>query len=467
MSQFVSSRTEDGKRKINDHSTSSAQQEDDHIKKRKVSDSDRSNMTTSVQFSQQQIYEYINQRNFEQALDLLMKWMNSDQATADDSGHIFEYLKKIHKFGFNNFSSVFRDLEDDQHQNDCKKLLLACMNCGRCGHAADFDKARLLFQSDSLKSHYLSQNMMGNLYFEGKGVPINYIKAKEYYELAAQQNYSSGVHNMGNMYYYGHGVAQDYMKAKECFELASQKALLEITCHNNYAFENHYSEAMCALGMLFQFGLGVDQSHEKAKECYEAAAKHHSAKAYYNLGVMNYLGHGVPIDMVKAREYYELAAAQNHSDAINEMGNLYFNGDDVVQSYEKAREYYERAVQLNNTEAMLTMAEMFEQGLGVTPNFEQAAKYYKMASDLNDPTAQYHLAVMYADGIGVPHNVTRAIYYFELAAAQSFFDAQEKSNELRLKRFCLNFSSAMLKNAEASISFSDVNIVALDELENE
>ena len=56
----------------------------------------------------------------------------------------------------------------------------------------------------------------------------DYIKAKEYYELSANQNNSNAFVNIGNLYYNGYGVKQDYNKAKEYFEISANQ-------NNSYA----------------------------------------------------------------------------------------------------------------------------------------------------------------------------------------------------------------------------------------
>ena len=58
---------------------------------------------------------------------------------------------------------------------------------------------------------------------KGYGVKQDYNKAKEYYELSAQQKNSSAFFYLGNLYYNGYGVKQDYNKAKEYFELSAQQ----------------------------------------------------------------------------------------------------------------------------------------------------------------------------------------------------------------------------------------------------
>jgi TPR repeat protein len=51
----------------------------------------------------------------------------------------------------------------------------------------------------------------------------DYAKAKEYFELAAEQKNSDAQNSLGIMYKNALGVKQNYAKAKEYFELAAEQ----------------------------------------------------------------------------------------------------------------------------------------------------------------------------------------------------------------------------------------------------
>ncbi|WP_164071294.1 tetratricopeptide repeat protein, partial [Aliarcobacter cryaerophilus] len=48
-------------------------------------------------------------------------------------------------------------------------------------------------------------------------VKQDYLKAREWFEKAANQGYVNAQYNLGMMYVNGYGVKQDYLKAKEYF----------------------------------------------------------------------------------------------------------------------------------------------------------------------------------------------------------------------------------------------------------
>ena len=78
-------------------------------------------------------------------------------------------------------------------------------------------------------------NQLGWLHQNGWGVPEDYVKAREWYEKAADKGDAGAMINLGSLYQNGQGVAlgslyqsgqgvaQDYVKAREWFEKAADK----------------------------------------------------------------------------------------------------------------------------------------------------------------------------------------------------------------------------------------------------
>ncbi|HIN88364.1 MAG TPA: sel1 repeat family protein [Nitrospinaceae bacterium] len=51
---------------------------------------------------------------------------------------------------------------------------------------------------------------MGQLYYEGHGVPQDFGEAIKWYRLSAEQKHPLAQHNLRAMYFEGRGVPQDY-----------------------------------------------------------------------------------------------------------------------------------------------------------------------------------------------------------------------------------------------------------------
>ena len=63
-----------------------------------------------------------------------------------------------------------------------------------------------------------AQSQLGQLYADGRGVPQDYKKARQWWEQAALQGNAQAQFNLGKLYANGRGVAQDYATARGWYE---------------------------------------------------------------------------------------------------------------------------------------------------------------------------------------------------------------------------------------------------------
>jgi len=74
------------------------------------------------------------------------------------------------------------------------------------------------------------------------------------------------------------------------------------------AAEHDNPEALFSIGLCFELGLGREQNHEEAIQCYRAAIKLEDATcAYVGLGCCYALGHGVPPNDKEVNEMFQFA----------------------------------------------------------------------------------------------------------------------------------------------------------------
>ncbi len=109
---------------------------------------------------------------------------------------------------------------------------------------------------------------LGNLYYNGQNVSVDFMKAAQAYELACNGGLMPACSGLGNMYYEGEGVKKDIQKANALLEKAC-KFGESIGCYN--------------LGYLYETGAGEKQDLIRAKESYQKACK-----GGYELGCTNY-----------------------------------------------------------------------------------------------------------------------------------------------------------------------------------
>ncbi len=110
----------------------------------------------------------------------------------------------------------------------------------------------------------------------------------------ATQGVADAQTNLGLLYYYGRGVPRDYMKAREWFTKAAAQG---------------DADAQYNLGALYDFGKGVPQDFFTARHWYEQAAMQGHAGAQNSLGALYEFGHGVKQDSVRAYMWYNIAAS--------------------------------------------------------------------------------------------------------------------------------------------------------------
>ncbi|CAK9265570.1 unnamed protein product [Sphagnum jensenii] len=79
------------------------------------------------------------------------------------------------------------------------------------------------------------------------------------------------------------------------------------------AAEHDNPEALFSIGLCFELGLGREQNHEEAIQCYRAAIKLEDATcAYVGLGCCYALGHGVPPNDKEVNEMFQFAVEKKN-----------------------------------------------------------------------------------------------------------------------------------------------------------
>jgi TPR repeat protein len=104
-----------------------------------------------------------------------------------------------------------------------------------------------------------AQNQLGLLYYEGTGVPQNYLQAKQWFEQAAKQGHAGAQTNLGTMYLQGEGAVPNDRMALFWFSQAAEQG----------------NALACAkLGLMYVQGRGVLQDFIQAHMWYNVSAAH-------------------------------------------------------------------------------------------------------------------------------------------------------------------------------------------------
>ncbi len=140
----------------------------------------------------------------------------------------------------------------------------------------------------------ISQYLLGEAYYFGRGVTRDYPEAMKWYRLAADHGYAAAQNNVGQMYKKGEGVPRDDAKAVKWYKKAAEKG---------------DAQAQSNLGVAYFKGRGVPRDYAEAVKWTRKAADQGLTIARFNLGVAYAKGQGVPQDYVQSYCLLSLAAS--------------------------------------------------------------------------------------------------------------------------------------------------------------
>ena len=216
------------------------------------------------------------------------------------------------------------------------------------GDEADLQRAFQLLGQAAGMGHALAQDVLGNMYEDGDGAPLDLKTAAQLYRQSAAQDCPPGMYDLAMLHLDGAGVDRDPERA---FQLLDKAVRI-----------GQDPDHMFALSVLYLKGEGVEKDDAKALDLLRKAERLGSVDAKANLGAMYLSGEGLPKDTVKAFELLKEAAEDQ------------------------------------DCSAMCNLALMYEEGISVDRDMPTAISYYRQAADLGYPPAFYHLGVLVGEG---------------------------------------------------------------------
>ncbi|MBL0942475.1 MAG: SEL1-like repeat protein [Alphaproteobacteria bacterium] len=231
------------------------------------------------------------------------------------------------------------------------------------GVEKDEGKARKLFEQAEAKGCREGGmfNLLGYIYYEGKVVSQNYVKANAYCLKAMKEGVPIAFRNLGMSYYHGQGVEKDEGKARELFEQAEEKGVKDGWMFN-------------LLGVIYLEGKVVRQDYEKANAYYQKAIEEGYTASFRNLGISYYYGHGVEKDYGKAREWFTKAARQGDVQGQAYLDFMYKEDGSVKQDLPQALELIEKAAYKADDTGQHYLGLVHLTGEGVEANIELISK---------------------------------------------------------------------------------------------
>jgi TPR repeat protein len=224
-----------------------------------------------------------------------------------------------------------------------------------------------------------AQYELGGMYYQGKGLPQDYVEALRWYRKAADQGNAKGQYGVGFMYEEGKGVPQDYGQAFAWYRKAAGQG---------------NAKAQYGLASIYRDGKGVPQDPVAALDWCRKSADQGYVRAQYALGYTYYVGKEVPQDYATALVWYRKAAEQGYAEAQSDLGYMYAESKGVSQDYTEAVRWYRRAADQGYAKGQDGLGYAYSHGKGVPQNYAEAARWYRKAAKQGDEYAERALNSM-------------------------------------------------------------------------
>ena len=342
-----------------------------------------------------------------------------------------EGVEKDEKKAFELFNSA--------SEKNCIKAKFNLAMCYYNGNGIEQNDAvsfNILKELAEKYNHARSYYYLGEFYFFGGPVEIDYEKSFFYYSEALKINpeYLKAKLCIAYAYYSGKGIEKNYEIAFNMF-----KELVE---------EYKFPDAYFYLGEFYYLGRVIQQSYEKAFSYFNKSVEYEKniyASKYY-LGEMYMLGKGVNTDCQKAKMYFEEILDEKYDDTYYKLALLNSGNYGIEKNEEKAKKYFEK-IEFDLCIALIYYV------LAIKPEEEQSLD--EIVRLLNSET---EMNIVKESLLQFPQNHPSKLYHDRLSylTKEEYKDIVEKlKNKIDICR-----EQEMFKNILMSIS-SDEEVVKI------
>lgn len=202
-------------------------------------------------------------------------------------------------------------------------------------------------QQLSAQGNIEAQTRLGKAYLNGNyEQKVDYQKAFEWTNKAAEQGNSRAKMNLAILYLNGYAVAYDYQKAFKLFQEADAAGEMKAARY---------------LGIIYERGLGVTQDYAKAAAFFQKGDDNNDTTAQYHLAKLYEQGLGVARDYQKAISLYlkhEKRVDHITAPSFLALGDIYALGLSVEKNLSEAKKWYTLAVKAGSQEAKEKLADL-------------------------------------------------------------------------------------------------------------
>lgn len=175
-------------------------------------------------------------------------------------------------------------------------------------------------------------------------------------------------------------------------------------------------EAQHGLGVMYEFGDGVEPNKAEAAKWYRVAADAGLAIAQFSYGNMLLAGEGVDQNDVEAIKWFRLAADQGLANAQHNLAFMLSHGRGAPKDDAESFFWYRRAAEGGLVESQAELGLILIEGQTAPKDEAEGISWYLLAADQGLSGAQYEVATAYRDGRGVPYNPMLSYMWFTIMA---------------------------------------------------
>lgn len=241
----------------------------------------------------------------------------------------------------------------------------------------DYSQAYGWWEKASLKSNVRAIGNLGMCYQLGRGVVRDSVDAVRLYKKSIKEGNSALLEQrsknasrssfdamlIGDCYEQGIGVKKDYLKAAEFYALAASMGSVD---------------GMRQSGLCYLNG----KEPTKALPYFEKGANKSDMPCEYWAGKMLLGGMGVPANEQQAVVYLLKAAEGGMAAAQTEIGTLYAEGRGVTKNETQAVEWYRKSAYQGHPKGMWNYGNALKDGLGLAQDYDQALFWMSEATPL-------------------------------------------------------------------------------------
>ena len=214
------------------------------------------------------------------------------------------------------------------------------------------------------KNDVRAMTLLGELYSNGIGVPLDERKAAQWYRLAADRGDRDAIFALAIFNISRRAGLHDRAEAARLFASAAKLG---------------HAAAAYDLGLLYLEGQQFPQDFSRAAELFRAAAQQGNSEAQYALATLYKDGKGVEKDPVEAARLLAAAAIAENLDALVEYAIALFNGTGVTKDESKAAALFRKAALRGSPIAQNRLARLLSVGQGAAANPTEAIKWHLIA----------------------------------------------------------------------------------------